>query len=77
MKLLMHLALALLLSSAPALADEKFPFFPSLLSTADGRAVSVPVQGLPLADEPIQGAPVASVTDLRNETSVIGAISSV
>ncbi|MHB8894179.1 MAG: multiheme c-type cytochrome [Candidatus Geothermincolia bacterium] len=55
MKLVLHLALALLLSCASALADEKgrederheqekfaatFPFFPSLLSTAEGRAVA-------------------------------------
>ena len=35
------LALAVLLAAAPAVAaDEKFPFFPSLLSTAEGRAVA-------------------------------------
>ena len=54
MKLLTNLVLAVLLTCGPALADErdqkekqpekesfatKFPFFPSLLSTADGRAV--------------------------------------
>ncbi len=55
MKLILHVALALLLVGASALADEKskvyerpeketfagkFPFFPSLLSTADGRTVA-------------------------------------
>ncbi len=55
MKLIVHLALAVVLSSATAFADEKgreeerhekeayttkFPFFPSLLSTAGGRAVT-------------------------------------
>ena len=43
MKLILTVTLGVLLAAVPAGADqpgEKFPFFPSLLSTADGRTVS-------------------------------------
>jgi DNA gyrase subunit A len=45
------------------------------LIAADGRAVSVPVQGLPLADDPLFGADAASLTDFRNGERITGAIS--
>jgi len=43
--------------------------------TSDGRASSLPVQGLPMADDPVQGAAISSITDFRNEETIIGAIS--
>lgn len=42
---------------------------------ADGRAVSVPVQGLPMTDEPGEGADTGSQTDFRNGEPIVGAIS--
>jgi DNA gyrase subunit A len=45
------------------------------LFSADGKAVSLPVQGLPLHDDPAQGNEVRSVSALRNGEEIIGAIS--
>ncbi|MCC7209269.1 MAG: DNA topoisomerase 4 subunit A, partial [Anaerolineae bacterium] len=45
------------------------------LIAADGRAVSLPVQGLPLADDPFLGIETASLTDFRNGEQITGAIS--
>ena len=45
------------------------------LIAADGRAVSLPVQGVPLADDPYLGAETASLTDFRNGEQITGAIS--
>jgi DNA gyrase subunit A len=45
------------------------------LITKDGRAVSLPVQGLPLTDEPATGNEVRSMTELRNGEEVVGAFS--
>jgi DNA gyrase subunit A len=42
---------------------------------SDGRAMSVPVQNLPVTDEPSEGGPAASVVDLREGARVVGALS--
>ncbi len=45
------------------------------LITSDGRAASVPVQQLPLSDDPATGHEVKSMSDLRNNEEVVGALS--
>ncbi|PJF30477.1 MAG: DNA gyrase subunit A [Candidatus Thermofonsia Clade 1 bacterium] len=45
------------------------------LFTADGRAATIPVQNLPLTDEPSEGGDVISMCDLRESGQVIGALS--
>jgi DNA gyrase subunit A len=45
------------------------------LVTSDGRAVSVPVQQLPLSDDPATGSEVKSLSELRNNEEIVGAIS--
>ncbi|MEP7288673.1 MAG: DNA topoisomerase (ATP-hydrolyzing) subunit A [Chloroflexota bacterium] len=45
------------------------------LFSSDGRAVSLPVQQLPLTDDPALGNEVRSMSDLRNGEDVVGAIS--
>ncbi|MCC7447201.1 MAG: DNA gyrase subunit A [Anaerolineae bacterium] len=45
------------------------------LFSSDGRAVSIPVQQLPLSDVPDTGGEVRSLSDLRNGEEVVGAIS--
>jgi DNA gyrase subunit A len=45
------------------------------LVASDGRAVSIPVQQLPLADDPAIGAEVKSICDLRNNEQIVGAFS--
>ncbi|MCS6871161.1 MAG: DNA gyrase subunit A [Anaerolineae bacterium] len=45
------------------------------LFTSDGRAATVPVQTLPLTDEPSEGGDVVSMCDLRESGQVIGALS--
>jgi len=42
---------------------------------ADGRAASVPVQGLPMSDEPAEGTDLGSQTDFRGGEGIAGAIS--
>ncbi len=45
------------------------------LFASDGRAVSIPVQNLPLTDDPVTGNEVRSMCDLRNDEQVVGAVS--
>ncbi|MFN7209211.1 MAG: DNA gyrase subunit A [Aggregatilineales bacterium] len=45
------------------------------LFTADGRAATIPVQSLPLTDEPSEGGDVVSLCDLHESGQVIGALS--
>jgi DNA gyrase subunit A len=45
------------------------------LITSDGRAASLPVQQLPLAEDPSTGAELRSISDLRNNEEVVGAFS--
>ncbi len=45
------------------------------LFAANGRAVSIPVQQLPLSDDPSTGGEVRSLSDLRNGEEIVGAIS--
>jgi DNA gyrase subunit A len=45
------------------------------LITSDGRAVTLPVQQLPLADDPSLGAELKSISDLRNNERVVSAFS--
>ncbi len=45
------------------------------LFTSEGRAATIPVQNLPLTDEPSEGGDVISMCDLRESGQVIGALS--
>jgi DNA gyrase subunit A len=45
------------------------------LFTADGQAISFPVQQLPLSDDPAQGGEVRALSDLRSTAPIVGAIS--
>ncbi|MBX3064441.1 MAG: DNA gyrase subunit A, partial [Anaerolineae bacterium] len=45
------------------------------LITSDGRAVTLPVQQLPLADDPSTGAELKLISDLRNNERIVGAFS--
>ncbi|MBX3084758.1 MAG: DNA topoisomerase (ATP-hydrolyzing) subunit A [Anaerolineae bacterium] len=45
------------------------------LIAADGHAASIPVQQLPLADDPAIGAEVRAISDLRNNEPIVGAFS--
>jgi DNA gyrase subunit A len=45
------------------------------LITSDGRAVSIPVQQLPLADDPAAGIEIKALADLRNNETIVGAFS--
>ncbi len=45
------------------------------LITSNGQAVTVPVQQLPLSDDPSLGGEIRSLSDLRNNEEVVGALS--
>ncbi|HLY26800.1 MAG TPA: DNA topoisomerase (ATP-hydrolyzing), partial [Aggregatilineales bacterium] len=45
------------------------------LFSSDGRCASVPVQQLPLSDDPASGHEVRAISDLRNNEEVVGALS--
>ncbi len=45
------------------------------LIAANGQAVSIPVQQLPLSDDPALGGEVRALSDLRNNEEIVGAIS--
>ncbi|RMF52946.1 MAG: DNA topoisomerase 4 subunit A [Chloroflexota bacterium] len=45
------------------------------LFTAEGRAATIPVQNLPLSDDPSSGGEVSALCDLRESGQVVGALS--